>query len=125
MRLELAQYRELAAFAQFGQELDASTKAKLDRGRRLSELLKQDQYHHMPFEEQVASIFSAVKGFLDKVEVSDVRRFEKELLLFLHERHQKTLAELRKGAELTKEIDTSLHAAVEDFSTHYFKSSKP
>jgi len=123
MRLELAQYRELAAFAQFGQELDASTKQKLDRGRRLSELLKQDQYLHVPFEEQVASIFAAVRGFLDKVEVADVRRFEKELLVFLRERHQKTMAELRKSMELTKEIEAALHAAIEDFTKNYFKKS--
>jgi F-type H+-transporting ATPase subunit alpha len=121
MRLELAQYRELAAFAQFGTELDASTRAKLERGRRLSELLKQDQYHHMPFEEQVASIFAAVKGFMDKVDIADVRGFEKELISFLKERHAKTLADMRKSMELTKEIETALHAAVEDFGKNYFK----
>ena len=121
MRLELAQYRELAAFAQFGQELDASTKQKLERGKRLSELLKQDQYYHVPFEEQVASIYAAVKGFIDKVEVADVKRFEKELLAFLHERHYDVLENIRIGGELTKEIDVALHAVVEDFSKNYFK----
>ncbi|OHA18297.1 MAG: F0F1 ATP synthase subunit alpha [Candidatus Taylorbacteria bacterium RIFCSPHIGHO2_01_FULL_46_22b] len=123
MRLELAQYRELAAFAQFGQELDASTKQKLDRGRRLSELLKQNQYHNMPFEEEVASIFSAVRGVLDTVEVSDVQRFEKELIAFLRGRHDALMKKLREGAELTKEVDEALKAACDDFAKNYFKKS--
>ncbi len=123
MRLELAQFRELAAFAQFGQDLDPSTKQKLDRGRRLSELLKQDQYHNMPFEEMTVSIFSAVRGFLDGVEVADVRRFEKEFLQFLHERHEATMKKLRDGKELSKEVEDGLTAAAKDFTEHYFKKS--
>ncbi len=120
MRLELAQYRELAAFAQFGQDLDASTKQKLERGKRLSELLKQDQYAHMPFEEEVISIYSAVKGFLDTVAVADVKRYEKELLTFLKERNATILSDLRSTAELTKEVDSALSGALDDFTKNYF-----
>ena len=122
MRLELAQYRELAAFAQFGQELDASTKQKLERGKRLSELLKQDQYYHVPFEEQVASIYAAVKGFLDKIDVADVQRYEKELLAFLRERHSNILESVRMSGDLIKE-ETVLHAAIEDFGKNYFRKA--
>ena len=82
IKLELAQYREMAAFAQFGSDLDASTQRLLNRGARLTELLKQGQYAPMPFEEQVVSIFAGVNGFLDKVPVKDVTRFEGSLLAF-------------------------------------------
>ncbi|OHA27091.1 MAG: F0F1 ATP synthase subunit alpha [Candidatus Taylorbacteria bacterium RIFCSPHIGHO2_02_FULL_46_13] len=121
MRLELAQFRELAAFAQFGQDLDAGTKKKLDRGRRLTELLKQDQYYNMPFEEQVASIYSVVRGFQDGVDVKDVQRFEKEFIKFLHERHSNILQNMRMSGELAKESDEALSAAAKDFAEHYFK----
>ena len=83
IKLELAQYREMAAFAQFGSDLDASTQKLLARGARLTELLKQPQYQPMPIEEQVASIFAGTQGFLDSVEVQDVVRYEAAMLSFL------------------------------------------
>ena len=88
IKLELAQYREMAAFAQFGSDLDASTQRLLNRGARLTELLKQGQYQPMPFEEQVVSIFAGVNGFLDTVPVRDVTRFEASLLAHVRAEHR-------------------------------------
>ncbi len=120
LRLELAQFRELAAFAQFGQDLDAETKKKIDRGNRLTELLKQAQYSTLPFEEEVISIFSAVNGFLDAFPVSAVQKFEKEFLKFIRERHKKILETIRTSGELAEETNKTLLAAVKDFADHYF-----
>ncbi len=121
LRLELAQFRELAAFAQFGQDLDEATKKKIERGRRLSELLKQAQYASLPFEEEVVSIFSGTGGFLDGVPVDRVREFEAKLLQFMRERHEKTLAAIRDSGELSAETETALKSAIGDFSRNYFK----
>ncbi len=121
LRLELAQFRELAAFAQFGQDLDEGTKKKIERGKRLSELLRQPQYAPLPFEEQVCSIFAATNGFLDTIPVTEVRRFESELLMFVRERHAKILDAVRDSGELTDEVITSLKSAIADFGKNYFK----
>jgi F-type H+/Na+-transporting ATPase subunit alpha len=107
MRLDLAQYRDLAAFAQFGTEqLDKATQAQLLRGARLTELLKQDQYQPLTVQQQVFVIFAGTNGYLDKLEVTDVRRYEKELLTFLDTNYGPTL---RKLAE-KKAIDDALRA---------------
>jgi F-type H+/Na+-transporting ATPase subunit alpha len=98
LKLDLAQFRELEAFATFGSELDAISKAQLERGYRLVELLKQPLNSPMPVEEQVVSIFAGTKGFLDDIPVSDVRRFESELLGFMRSRHASLLADLRTSA---------------------------
>ncbi|OGW93871.1 MAG: F0F1 ATP synthase subunit alpha [Omnitrophica bacterium RIFCSPLOWO2_01_FULL_45_24] len=121
LRLELAQFRELAAFAQFGQDLDEATRKKIERGRRLSELLKQSQYASLPFEEEVVSIFAGTGGFLDSVEVARVREFEAKLLTFIRERHEKVLAAIRESGELSDETTAALKAAIGDFSKNYFK----
>ena len=121
LRLELAQFRELAAFAQFGQDLDEGTKKKIERGQRLSELLKQPQYASLPFEEEVVSIFAGTQGFLDTVEVKRVREFETKLLAFVRERHEKVLAAIRDSGEITPETDTVLKSAIGDFGKNYFK----
>jgi F-type H+-transporting ATPase subunit alpha len=97
LKLDLAQFRELEAFATFGSELDAVSKAQLERGYRLVELLKQPLNSPMPVEEQVVSIFAGTKGYLDDVPVSEVRRFENELLEFMRSRHGGMLADLRSG----------------------------
>ncbi len=120
LRLELAQFRELAAFAQFGQDLDASTKNKIDRGRRLTELLKQPQYRSIPFYEQVVSIFAATKGYMDTTPVEKVSLFEKGLLRFVEERNPNIISGLKDKGEITPEIDKALHAACKDFSENYF-----
>ena len=121
LRLELAQFRELAAFAQFGQDLDEGTKKKIDRGQRLSELLKQPQYASLPFEEEVVSIFSGTGGFLDAIPVARVREFEGKLLEFFRERHEKILAAIRDSGEITPETETALKSAIGDFAKNYFK----
>ena len=121
LRLELAQFRELAAFAQFGQDLDEATRKKIERGRRLSELLKQTQYASLPFEEEVVSIFAGTGGFLDSVEVARVREFESKLLTFMRERHEKVLAAIRESGELSDETTAALKVAIADFGKNYFK----
>ncbi len=121
LRLELAQFRELAAFAQFGQDLDAETRKKIDRGERLTELLKQAQFSTLPFEEESISIFSAVNGFLDSVPVDAVQKFEKELLKFIRERHKKLLETIRTSGEFSEESTSMLSAAIKDFGDNYFK----
>ncbi|PIQ68854.1 MAG: F0F1 ATP synthase subunit alpha [Candidatus Taylorbacteria bacterium CG11_big_fil_rev_8_21_14_0_20_46_11] len=121
LRLELAQFRELAAFAQFGQDLDEGTKKKIERGQRLTELLKQPQYASLPFEEEVISIFAGTQGFLDTVEVARVREFEAKLLEFVRERHEKILATIRESGEISDETKASLNSAIGDFSKNYFK----
>ena len=113
LKLELAQYRELAAFAQFGSDLDKATQARLTRGERLMEIMKQGQFEPMPVEKQVASIYTATKGYLDDIPVSDVGRFEKELLSFLESNKPQLLEHIRTTQELPDEKE--LNAAIEEF----------
>jgi F-type H+-transporting ATPase subunit alpha len=117
IKLELAQYREMAAFAQFGSDLDASTQKLLARGARLTELLKQPQYSPMPVEEQVASIFAGTQGFLDSVEVKDVVRYEAAMLSYLRSDKPKILATIRD----TKALDDKTAAALKDALTDFGK----
>ena len=110
IKLELAQYREMAAFAQFGSDLDASTQKLLARGARLTELLKQPQYQPMPVEEQVASIFAGTQGFVDAVGVKDVTRYEAALLSYLRSDH----ADILKTIRDTKALDDDTAAKLKD-----------
>ena len=96
LRLDLAQYRELAAFAQFGSDLDKATQAQLNRGARLVEILKQPQYEPLPVERQVAIIYAGTNGYLDDVAVADVRAFETELYQFIETRHPRALQRHRR-----------------------------
>ena len=116
IKLELAQYREMAAFAQFGSDLDAATQRLLNRGARLTELLKQDQFAPMSVEEQVVSIFAGVRGYLDGIEVSDVTRFESEFLGVMRASHAELLGTLRESRELSDETEKALTAILDDFS---------
>ncbi len=116
IKLELAQYREMAAFAQFGSDLDASTQRLLNRGARLTELLKQGQYQPMPFEEQVVSIFAGVNGFLDTVPVNAVTRFEAGLLGEMRGRHADVLGEIRSTRDLGKDLPAKLKDVVGEFA---------
>jgi F-type H+/Na+-transporting ATPase subunit alpha len=109
LRLDLAQYRELAAFAQFGSDLDKATQSQLNRGRRLVEILKQPQYQPVAVEKQVAIIYAATKGFIDSVAIEDVRRYEEDLYRFLETRHPGVLS----GIAEKKILDDDLKAAVE------------
>ncbi|MFV0347833.1 MAG: F0F1 ATP synthase subunit alpha [Halodesulfovibrio sp.] len=115
MRLDLAQYRELAAFAQFGSDLDKATQAKLNRGARLVELLKQPQYEPMPFNEQVASMYAATRGFMDDVPVASVRKFESAYIEFLRNAKADILADLKAREVIDADIEGRLKAAIEEF----------
>ncbi|MCC0021791.1 MAG: F0F1 ATP synthase subunit alpha [Nitratireductor sp.] len=113
---ELAQYREMAAFAQFGSDLDAATQRLLNRGARLTELLKQPQFSPLKTEEQVAVIFAGVNGYLDKLQVSQVGDFEKGLLAHLHTNNQDVLDAIQKEQALTDAIKEKLTAAIDAFA---------
>jgi F-type H+-transporting ATPase subunit alpha len=115
LRLDLAQYRELAAFAQFGSDLDKSTQAQLNRGRRLVEILKQPQYQPVPVEKQVAIVFAATKGYLDSVPIEDVRRYEEELYRFLETRASNVLTGIESKKILDDETRGALEAALKEF----------
>jgi F-type H+-transporting ATPase subunit alpha len=115
LRLELAQFREMAAFAQFGSDLDASTKRQLDRGERLVEVMKQGQYQPLPVEKQIAVIYAATKGHVDALPVSQVQRYERELISFLEAKHPDVLSTLRQSPELTDALVGKLDAALGDF----------
>lgn len=115
LRLDLAQYRELAAFAQFGSDLDKSTQQKLNRGARLVELLKQPQYQPMPAQEQVVSIYAANKGFMDDIPLEDVQRFERELLEYVRAGKADILTDIKEKKTLDKDIEDRLSAAIGDF----------
>ncbi len=115
MRLDLAQYRELAAFAQFGSDLDKATQAKLNRGMRMVELLKQPQYKPFSMEEQVASLFAGTRGFMDDVPVDAIRKFEAEMLDFLKNSKPEVLTGIKEKQALDDDLISKLTAAIEEF----------
>ena len=116
---ELAQYREMAAFAQFGSDLDAATQRLLNRGARLTELLKQPQFSPLKTEEQVCVIFAGVKGYLDNLEVSQVGAFEEGLLTSLRGEQSSLLDQIRKDEKLTDESEGKLTEAIEAFAKSF------
>ncbi|PPR27637.1 MAG: ATP synthase subunit alpha [Alphaproteobacteria bacterium MarineAlpha10_Bin1] len=115
IKLELAQYREMAAFAQFGSDLDAATQRLLARGARLTELLKQGQYSPLPIDEQVVAIYAGVRGYLDSVAVEQIGRFEQELLSEIRGSHSDILSDIRDSGQLSDETDKKLAAVLDDF----------
>lgn len=115
LRLDLAQYRDLAAFSQFGSDLDRVTQARLNRGARLMELLKQDVNQPLPVEKQVVSIYTATKGYLDEIPVGDILRFEREFLGFLDTSAPEILASIRDTKDLTADNENALKDAIEKF----------
>src|SRR2546425_4163943 len=117
LRLDLAQYREMAAFAQFGSELDKATQAQLARGQRMVELLKQGQYRPMPVENQVISIFAGINGYLDDVPVSRVRQFEEELLDYVTREHPKIQRDIVAKGKLDDELTTDLRNMLTQFKS--------
>jgi F-type H+-transporting ATPase subunit alpha len=119
IKLELAQYREMAAFAQFGSDLDASTQKLLARGARLTELLKQAQFAPMPVEEQVASIYAGTQGFLDTVETRDVTRYEAAMLSYLRSEKPEVLAKVRDTQQLDDDTAAQLKSALTDFGKQF------
>ncbi|WP_138495799.1 F0F1 ATP synthase subunit alpha [Paenibacillus pinistramenti] len=115
LRLDLAQYRELQAFSQFGSDLDKSTQARLNRGARMMEILKQGVNQPLAVEKQVVSLYSAVKGYLDDIPVGDIRRFEAEFLSFVDNQHPQVLQSIRDTKDLTSENETALKEVIEQF----------
>jgi F-type H+-transporting ATPase subunit alpha len=115
LRLDLAQYRELAAFAQFGSDLDKATQQKLNRGARLVELLKQPQYQPMAAQEQVASLYAGTRGYMDDVPLDAVRKFETELLEFLRNSKADVMKDIIEKKALDADIEGRLKAAIEEF----------
>ncbi len=116
IKLELAQYREMAAFAQFGSDLDASTQRLLNRGARLTELLKQPQYQPLPVEQQVVVIFAGVRGYLDKLPVDKVGEFEHRLLQEVRGKHEDLLGAIRTAGQITEDIEGNLKAILDEFT---------
>jgi F-type H+/Na+-transporting ATPase subunit alpha len=119
LRIDLAQFRALEAFALFSSDLDKASRAQLDRGERMVELLKQDQYQPMPVERQVVSIWAGSNGFLDNVPVLDVRRFERELLEFMETNHPEVLEHIRDQGTLPDDVENQLRDAVSEFSRRF------
>ncbi len=116
VKLELAQYRELETFAQTGSDLDEATKAQLERGRRLTELMKQAQSSPVPVEEQAIILFSAVKGHLDIVPVKSIVKFEDEFLKIMRASHADILATIRKEKMLSPDTEKKLAHIISDFA---------
>jgi len=119
IKLELAQYREMAAFAQFGSDLDAATQRLLNRGARLTELLKQPQYQPIPVEDQVIVIYAGVKGYLDKLAVNIIARFEADLLRLMRTKHQDILESIRSEKVLKPETEEKLKATLDEFAKSF------
>jgi len=120
VKLELAQYREMAAFAQFGSDLDAATQALLNRGARLTELMKQPQYSPLTNAEIVCVIFAGTKGFLDKIEVGDVGRFEAGLLAHLRGKHQDMLDWItNEDPKIKGDAEDRVRGAIDEFAADF------
>ena len=119
LRLDLAQYRELAAFAQFGSDLDKATQAQLNRGRRLVEILKQPQYQPLPVEKQVAIVYAATKGYLDSVPVEQVRRYEEELYRYLETSAPQVLTNIESKKIFDDELRAAVDAALKEFGNRF------
>ena len=121
LRLTLAQYRELASFAQFGSELDKYTQAQLAKGERFVELLKQPQYAPVTVEDQVMTIFAGINGYLDDVPVNKIRVFEREFLKFIKEKYSSIGIEIKEKKKLDPEITQKLENAIKEFKQLFTK----
>ena len=119
LKLDLAQYRELAAFAQFGSDLDPLTLKQLNRGQRLTELLKQPQFHPLTWQQQVVALFAGTQGYLDDLQVSDVRAFEDGLHQFFETAQQALLADLTQKKQLDDDVRSRLHAAIKEYAAQF------
>ncbi|MEW6364088.1 MAG: F0F1 ATP synthase subunit alpha [Acidobacteriota bacterium] len=119
LRLDLAQYREMAAFAQFGSDLDKATQAQLNRGARLTEALKQDQYKPLPVERQVLVIFAGTQGYLDPLSIDQVRRYEQELYSFVESSHPRIYQTILQKRQLDDDLKADMHSVLKDFATKF------
>jgi F-type H+/Na+-transporting ATPase subunit alpha len=124
LRLELAQYRELAAFAQFGSDLDKATQAQLNRGQRLVEILKQPQYQPLPVEKQILIIFATTNGYFDKVDVAELRGLETVLYQFADNRHPSLLREVVEKKQIDDNLKARLHDLMKEFSKDVIEAKK-
>jgi F-type H+-transporting ATPase subunit alpha len=124
LRLDLAQYRDLAAFAQFGSDLDKATQQQLNRGAKLTELLKQPQYSPIPVEQQVISLWAGTKGYLDDIALENVKRFEVGLLTYVENAHSGLLEKLRERKKIDDEIENELRAAVTEFKERFMAEAR-
>ena len=115
LKLELAQYREVAAFAQFGSDLDAATQQLLNRGEKLTELLKQKQYVPMPVEEQAVVLFAGTRGYLDNLQTSEISKFERQYLDAIHSKAPQILTTIRNEGYISEKTDADLAAFVSEF----------
>jgi F-type H+-transporting ATPase subunit alpha len=122
LKLDLAQYRELEAFAKFGSDLDKATQATLAKGSRLVELLKQGQYSPVPVEKQVVSIYLGTRGYMDSISVHDIKRFEKEILSFIEIKYNQIFENIKKEKDLSKETEEMIKKAAEEFIPTFKKS---
>jgi F-type H+-transporting ATPase subunit alpha len=123
LRLDLAQYRELVTFAQFGTELDKASQAQLDRGERLTEVLKQDQYVPLPVEKQILIIYAGNRGFLDEFEVEQIKEYEEKLYVFFEKEQAKLLKKIADKGEISADMDEAISSALKEFGTR-FKEGK-
>lgn len=123
LRLDLAQYRELVTFAQFGTELDKTSQSQLDRGERLTEVLKQDQYVPLPVEKQILIIYAGNRGFLDEIEVEQIKEYEEKLYAFFEKEKAKLLKKIAEKRELSADLDEAISSALKEFNS-MFKEGK-
>jgi F-type H+-transporting ATPase subunit alpha len=123
LKLDLAQYRELEAFAKFGSDLDKSTQNTIAKGARLVELLKQDQYAPVSVERQVVSIYYGTKGYLEEISIHDVKRFEKEVLEYIEVKYKQIFESIKKDKDILKETDELLKKAGQEFLKIFKKSA--
>jgi len=123
LRLDLAQYRELVTFAQFGTELDKASQAQLDRGERLTEVLKQDQYAPLPVEKQILIIYAGNRGFLDEFEVEQIKEYEEKLYEFFEKEQATLLKKIAKKSEISADMDEAISSALKEFNSR-FKEGK-
>ena len=119
LRLDLAQFREMQAFAQFASDLDPATQRQLAKGARLTELLKQKQYSPLPVEKQIVTIYAGNNGFCDDYDTSDLSRYESELYSFMEARHANVLADIRSKGKLDDALETSIKGALEGFAKEF------
>jgi F-type H+-transporting ATPase subunit alpha len=115
LRMELAQYREMAAFAKFGSDLDKATQALLARGSRLTELLKQGQYVPIPVEKQVVLLYAGANGYIDDYPESTLKKYEQEMIKFIEDKHASLLAEIKEKKTIESATDEKLRKALDEF----------
>jgi F-type H+-transporting ATPase subunit alpha len=119
LRLDLASFRELQAFAQFASDLDDYTRGQLERGQRMVEVLKQGPYAPVPIEKQVVIIFAGANGYLDDIAASSVNKFEAELMPFMEAKYSSVLDAIRNEKKISDDTDAQLRKAIEDFKTSF------